>query len=128
MDTHKTHAPQDKRYFQEQKEFGIFIRCLSSVWKNLLKFCNNVFWKISIFATERKSSTFCDIFYESKSVKIYQRVKNVHFSENLACFLFLSHPFWDLPFALLRTTYQNLKINANDLTGACRKWSIKGSK
>ena len=28
----------------------------------------------------------------------YQGVKNFGFSENLACFAFLKHPFWDLPF------------------------------
>ena len=25
----------------------------------------------------------------------YQGVRNVHFLENLACFVFLKHPFWD---------------------------------
>ena len=32
---------------------------------------------------------------------VYQGVKNVCFSENLACFVFLKHPFWDLPFWLI---------------------------
>ena len=31
----------------------------------------------------------------------YQEVWNVCFSENLACFVFLKHPFWDLPFWLI---------------------------
>ena len=31
----------------------------------------------------------------------YQGVRNVRFSENLACFVFLKHPFWDLPFCLI---------------------------
>ena len=31
----------------------------------------------------------------------YHWVKNVRFSENLACFVFLKHPFWDLPFCLI---------------------------
>ena len=30
-----------------------------------------------------------------------QGVRNVHFSENLTCFLFLKHPCWDLPFCLI---------------------------
>ena len=30
--------------------------------------------------------------------KGYQGVKNVRFSENLACFAFLLPPFWDSPF------------------------------
>ena len=31
----------------------------------------------------------------------YQRVKNVRFLENLACFVFLKHPFWNSPFCLI---------------------------
>ena len=31
----------------------------------------------------------------------YQGVRNVHFSENLACFVFLKHSFWDSPFCLI---------------------------
>ena len=31
----------------------------------------------------------------------YQEVKNVRFSEILACFVFLKHPFWDSHFCLI---------------------------
>ena len=31
----------------------------------------------------------------------YQGVRNVLFSENLACFVFLKHSFWDSPFYLI---------------------------
>ena len=31
----------------------------------------------------------------------YQGVRNVRFSENLACSVFLKHPFWDSPFCLI---------------------------
>ena len=31
----------------------------------------------------------------------YQGVRNVCFSENLVCFVFLKHPFWDSPFCLI---------------------------
>ena len=31
----------------------------------------------------------------------YQRIRNVRFLENLACFVFLKHPFWDSPFWLI---------------------------
>ena len=31
----------------------------------------------------------------------YQGVRNVRFSENLACFVFLKHPFRDSPFCLI---------------------------
>ena len=35
----------------------------------------------------------------------YQGFRNVRFSENLACFMFLKHPFWDSPFPLLPTYF-----------------------
>ena len=31
----------------------------------------------------------------------YQWVKNVRFSENLTCFVFFKHAFWDSPFCLI---------------------------
>ena len=31
----------------------------------------------------------------------YQGVRNVCFPENLACFVFLKHPFWDSPFCFI---------------------------
>ena len=31
----------------------------------------------------------------------YQGVRNIRFSENLACFVFLKQPFLDLPFCLI---------------------------
>ena len=31
----------------------------------------------------------------------YQGVRNVRFSENLARFVFLKHPFWDMSFCLI---------------------------
>ena len=35
----------------------------------------------------------------------YQWVRNIRLSENLTCFVFLGHPFWDSPFALLPSKY-----------------------
>ena len=32
----------------------------------------------------------------------YQGIRNVRFSENLVCFVFLKHPFWDSPFWLIK--------------------------
>ena len=32
--------------------------------------------------------------------RAYKAVRNVRFSENLTCFVFLWHKFWDLPFSL----------------------------
>ena len=33
------------------------------------------------------------------------RIRNVRFSENLACFVFLKHPFWDSPFCLITDVF-----------------------
>ena len=38
----------------------------------------------------------------------YQGVKNVRFSENLACFLFLKHRFWDSLFCLITEELWNV--------------------
>ena len=35
----------------------------------------------------------------------YQGVRNNRFSENLTCFVFLKHPFWDSPFFLITGEY-----------------------
>ena len=40
----------------------------------------------------------------------YQGVKNVRFSENLPCFLFLKHSFWDSPFCLLTDEFLYLIV------------------
>ena len=37
----------------------------------------------------------------------YQGVQNVRFSENLVCFVFLKHPFWDSPFCLITDDLTN---------------------
>ena len=38
----------------------------------------------------------------------YQGVRNIHFSENLACFVFLKNPFWDLHFCLITDEIEEL--------------------
>ena len=40
----------------------------------------------------------------------YQGVKNVRFSENFTCFLFLKHPFWDSPFCLITDEFLYLIV------------------
>ena len=47
----------------------------------------------------------------------YQGVKNVRFSENLACRLFLKHSFWDWPFCLITDELQekNDSVKSNYL-------------
>ena len=40
-----------------------------------------------------------------------QGVKNVRFSENWACFVFLKHPFWDSPFCLVTDELSFFTLN-----------------
>ena len=42
-----------------------------------------------------------NIFYPRLDTCTYQGVRNVRFSENLTCFVFLKHSFWDSPFSLI---------------------------
>ena len=42
----------------------------------------------------------------------YQGVRNVRFSENLACFVFFKHPFWDSPFCLITDELLILSIRS----------------
>ena len=43
----------------------------------------------------------------------YQEVRNSRFSENLACFVFLKHQFWDSPFCLITDEIAHDKVNPN---------------
>ena len=52
-----------------------------------------------------------------KRICAYEGVRNVSFSENLACFVFLKHPFWDSPFCLI--TY-DLSLICN----LCKNFSL----
>ena len=42
----------------------------------------------------------------------YQVVRNVRFSENLVCFVFLKHPFWDSPLCLITDETSYLRFLA----------------
>ena len=42
---------------------------------------------------------------------VYQGVRNVRFSENLACFVFLKRPFWDSPFCLITDELGNITFH-----------------
>ena len=58
------------------------------------------------------------VFQENKTSQVFRKtnisyplgVQNVRFSENLACFLFLKHPFLDSPFYLITDDYFSLNI------------------
>ena len=51
----------------------------------------------------------------------YQGVRNICFSENLACFAFLKHPFWDSPFCLIN---DNKYFNLGRKTSRLNKLSL----
>ena len=50
----------------------------------------------------------------------YQGVRNVRFSENLGCFAFLKHFFWDSPFC--RMTEENCCFNSGNIIGSDNVW------
>ena len=43
----------------------------------------------------------------------YQGARNIRFSENLACFIFLKHPFWDSAFCLITDEIQLRKTTVS---------------
>ena len=52
-----------------------------------------IFWKTNIL------TPWCAHVYTCTCA--HEGVRNVLFSENLTCFVFLKHPFWDSPFCLI---------------------------
>ena len=45
---------------------------------------------------------------------------NVCFSENVACFVFLKHPFWDSPFCLVTDELKDQYVKNRKGAGASR--------
>ena len=56
---------------------------------------NCVFQESKVGQIFRKTNIFTFL------TPLYQRVRNVRFSGNLTCFVFLKHTFWDSPFCLI---------------------------
>ena len=53
--------------------------------------------------------------FSEKRTCAYQGVRNLCFSEKLACFVFLKHPFWDSPFCLItHDMWEILQIESPD--------------
>ena len=93
----------------------LFSCCLESLWFHAFKGS----WEYQkIVGNKAKGRISKRVFQENKACQIfrktnisyplirtrtcgYQGVRNVCFSENLACFVFLKHPFWDSPFCLM---------------------------
>ena len=55
---------------------------------------------------------------------VYQEVRNVRFSENLACFVFLKDPFWDLPFCLITDDLEDFSF-PSELSSPYSKRGVK---
>ena len=74
-------------------------RFISSVIKQKIESQNGCFKKTkhAKFSEKRK---FLTPLSRTRTC-VYQGVRNVCFSENLACFVFLKHPFWGMPFCLI---------------------------
>ena len=61
-------------------------------------------------------------------VCIPQGVRNVHFSGNLVCFVFLKHPFWDSPFFLINEKLvEPRKIKMDVLTSKIKEINLKNA-
>ena len=54
--------------------------------------------KMSVISQKGESQNGC---CKKKKHAKFSEKRNVHFSENLACFVFLKYPFWDSPFCLI---------------------------
>ena len=60
-----------------------------------------IFQKTNIFHPLIRSTAPASLRIQSEWGTAYQPVRNVRFSENLACFVFLKHLFWDSHFCLI---------------------------
>ena len=74
-----------------QREYSLVIRQKGK--------SQNECFKKTKHARFSEKRTFLTPWYAHVGGRI-RGVRNVRFSENLACFVFLKHPFWDSPFCL----------------------------
>ena len=58
----------------------------------------------------------------------YQGVRNIHFSGNFVCFVFLKHPFWDSPFCLINEKLvEPRKIKMDVSTSKIKEINLKNA-
>ena len=77
---------------------------------------------------EVKRANLKPILQENKARQIFWKAnisyqRNVRFSENLACFVFMKHPFWDSLFCLI--TGENNKIYSSGCRYRTRSWLVR---
>ena len=72
-----------------------------------MKWVNENWWR-NFVGNKAKGGISKRVFQENKARQIFQKANisyppdaHVRFSENLACFVFSKHPFWDSPFCLI---------------------------
>ena len=94
---------------QQSLKQSFLIISIAIIWRNKTK------WRISkwVFQENKAGQIFrkANISFPLKcaSTCAYQGVRNVGFSENLACFVFLKHTFSDLPFCLITVDFSFVK-------------------
>ena len=101
-------------FFGSAKDFSTKI-LIKAFWKQ--RHCG-VYFLLNIVGNKEKGRISKRVFQEKKARQIFRKkrifftpdthayvnipeVRNVRFSENLECFAFLKHPFWDSPFCLI---------------------------
>ena len=100
---------------------AIIFSCFSHQFNRTVAFISRRVWYIDLVGNKAKDRILKRVFQENKAREIFRKrnisylliltyvcvsggkkyvlgVRNVRFSEDLACFLFLKHPFWDLFF------------------------------
>ena len=80
----------------------VFLMLLSAL-------CDNQYW--SFIVCNQIILENVSFFGDKENLKTYQTVRNVSFSENLACFVFLWQPFWDSVFCLITDDIVKTSIN-----------------
>ena len=99
-----------QRKAKNLKQIGLVLQKLSSLKLWSVKHGNFCSENWSVIRQKGKSQNVC--FEKTKNAEfsekrtfltpcVYQGVRNVRFSENLAFFVFLKHPFWDSPIYLI---------------------------
>ena len=92
----------------------VFLTLLSAL-------CDSQYW--SFIVCNQIILENVSFFGDKENLKTYQTVRNVPFSENLACFVFLWQPFWDSAFCLITDDLVEC-ILCKCLNFLSRQWSI----
>ena len=101
--------PKNGHFLPLDTHMYFFSKCdqIRTKWSNTLKQfvggCRQVVW---VYLTILCGSGH--IYWRNTCA--YEGVRNVRFLENLSCFIFLKHPFWDSPFCLITDEVMKIKL------------------